>query len=355
MNRFLYTILVFISPLIILIGITKLCFTKTDGDLNRLGKISIDKNYRDQFKKDFNQPQNYIELSTINSYNTNKFNILTIGDSFSQQRSHSYQNYLTNDSLSVVNFDTRAYNTPSYNPIDFAYKLANGDTFNKLHIKYLILQSVERSITTRSEKLNHNSTITIKQLESFKKTNNNNNNTLHTENYSDYLKFPIYSFLYHFFDNAIFSPIHQKSINKEIFSTDNKLLFLENDLIALTKNNNLKLVTQLNNELNTLAKKLKEKNITLIVLPCPDKYDIHYDYITTKNKPEPLFFNHMKKLRKEYIYIDSKKILKKHIDIGIKDVYFVDDTHWSPIGAKIIASAINEAITKNKLISSVKQ
>lgn len=347
MKRFLYTILIFVSPFIILIGITKLCYIETGGDLNRLGKISIDENYRDQFQKDFDQPQHYTEFSTINTDDVNTFDILTIGDSFSQQRSHSYQNYMTTDTTSVLNFDTRAYNIPSYNPIDFAYKLANGDVFNKLPIKYLILQSVERSITARSENIGGNATITTKQLESFRKVKDNNNHSGVTENYSDYLKFPGFSILYNFSDNALFSPIHQKSINKELFSANNKLLFLENDLMSLKKNNDLKLVKQLNNKLNILAEKLKKKNIILIVLPSPDKYDIHYDYITTKNKPAPLFFNHMRDLKKEYIYIDSKKILKEHINNGVKDVYFVDDTHWSPIGAKIIANSITETITNN--------
>ncbi|PHS06154.1 MAG: hypothetical protein COA88_11155 [Kordia sp.] len=348
MKRFIYTILFFVSPFIILIGITKLCYIETGGDLNRLGKISIDKNYRDQFKKDYNQPQNYTEFSSINLDDITKFDMLTVGDSFSQQKSHSYQNYLTNYSISVLNFDTRAYATPSYNPIDFAYKLANGDILNKLHIKYLILQSVERSIITRGEDLDQNTTITIEQLESFRKTQNNHHHPSYNENYSDYLKFPIYNFLYNFSDNALFSPIHQKNINKKIFSTDNKLLFLEEDLIALEKNNNLKLVKQLNNKLITLAKKLRKQNITLIVLPSPDKYDIHYDYITVKNKPKPLFFTHMRDLKKEYLYIDSKKILKKYINNGTKDIYFVDDSHWSPIAAKIIAESITEVITQNK-------
>jgi len=348
MKRFLYTILIFVSPFIILIGITELCYTKSGGDLNRLGKISIDENYRNQFQKDYDQPQIYTEFSVINLDYVNTFDILTIGDSYSQQRSHGYQNYITTDTTSIVNFDTRAYAIPSYNPIDFAYKLVNGNVFNKLDIKYLILQSAERSITERGEQLNQNATIAIKQLESFRRVQNNNDHRIYSKNYSDYLKFPGYSILYNFSDNALFSPIHQKSIYKEVFSTNNKLLFLEDDIIALKKNNDLKLVKQLNNKLNTLSQKLKKRNITLIVLPSPDKYDIHYDYLTIKSGPAPLFFNHMSGLKKEYTYIDSKQIIKKHIDNGVKDVYFVDDSHWSPIGAKIIANLITETIAKNE-------
>jgi len=348
MKRFLYTILAFASPFILLIGFTKLCYTKTGGDLNRLGKISIDKNYRNQFQKDFEQQQHFTDFSSVNLEEKNSFNILTIGDSFSQKRGFGYQNHVTAETLSILNFNTEAHTIPSYSPINFAFKLINGDVFNNLHIDYLIVQSVERYIVPRSEKINYSTKITIKELEAARKTQLKGKNSFNNENYVDYLKFPFYNILYNFSDNAICSPVYQKAIDKEIFSSNNKLLFFDADITALEKNNSFKLVSDLNAKLNVLANKLKELDITLIVLPSPDKYDLYYEYITTKSHPKPLFFDYMCDLKKEYIYIDSKKILKKHINNGIKDVYFVDDTHWSPKGAKIIGNVISDSITKKK-------
>jgi len=348
MKRFLYTIFAFASPLILLIGITTLFYTKTGGDLNRLGKISIDATYRNQFQKELDEPQNHTDFSAINLEEQNSFNILTIGDSFSQKRGHGYQNYLTTDITSIVNFDTRAYTIPSYNPIDLAFKITEGDIFNNLHIDYLIVQSVERYIVQRGESIEHTTKTTIETLEATRKTQSTNNPSSSNENYIDYLKFPFYNILYNFSDNALFSPVYQKTINKEVFSSNNSLLFFEEDITALEKNNNHKLVKSLNTELNILAYKLKERGISLIVLPSPDKYDLYYEYITTKNNQKPLFFDYMRDLKKEYLYIDSKNILKEHIDNGVKDIYFVDDTHWSPKGAKIIANSITETITKNR-------
>lgn len=46
-----------------------------------------------------------------------------------------------------------------------------------------------------------------------------------------------------------------------------------------------------------------------------------------------------------YIYIDAKKVLLEKINQGVLDVYYADDTHWSPIGAEIIA---NEIVRKIK-------
>jgi len=346
MKRLIFNLLFFISPFVILCIITELFYVKSGGDLNRLGKINIDKHYRAKFEDDFNQTQHYLNFSQLDLYKTNTFNILTIGDSFSQQGAHGYQNYIKNPK-STLNFNTLAYNLPTNNPIDLTYKLCNENVFNNLKVNYLILQLVERNIITRSEELDLHSGYSIEKIISFKKTKQHNNSFFNHIQFSDYIKFPAYSILYNFSNNAYFSSIHQTNINKKLFSSNNKLLFLKDDLSAIERNNDITNIKNLNKKLNILSRKLKERNTTLIVLPSPDKYDIHYDYITTKNKPEPLFFDHLKKLNKDYLYIDSKQVLKEHIDNGVKDVYFVDDSHWSPIGAKIIANSITETITKH--------
>jgi hypothetical protein len=80
------------------------------------------------------------------------------------------------------------------------------------------------------------------------------------------------------------------------------------------------------------------------VLPAPDKYSIYYKYIVSKDKYEkPLFFQHLEKEIKDYIYIESDKILKNAIE-NDNDIYFFDDSHWSPKAAKIVASDILKEI-----------
>lgn len=43
---------------------------------------------------------------------------------------------------------------------------------------------------------------------------------------------------------------------------------------------------------------------------------------------------------KAYTYVDSKTLLSKAVK-KYKDLYFYDDTHWSPIAAKLVAAEIN--------------
>lgn len=96
--------------------------------------------------------------------------------------------------------------------------------------------------------------------------------------------------------------------------------------------------------MNLLSKRLKEREIRLIVLPAPDKYDLYSDFIENNPFPKNKFFDYLRQLEKEYIFIDSKALLLEHINTGMQDVYFADDTHWSPIASKIIAKKIYEEL-----------
>ncbi|HNK91045.1 MAG TPA: hypothetical protein PKN63_10835, partial [Chitinophagales bacterium] len=76
----------------------------------------------------------------------------------------------------------------------------------------------------------------------------------------------------------------------------------------------------------------------------PDKYDLYYSYIKNKNNFEqPILFEYFSSLEKQYIYVDAYNILKERLN-DTKDIYYYDDTHWSPIGAKLIADEIQNKI-----------
>jgi len=51
----------------------------------------------------------------------------------------------------------------------------------------------------------------------------------------------------------------------------------------------------------------------------------------------------MKKFNKKYIWIESKEVISSNINQK-KDLYFYDDTHWSPWSSKIIADEIGGII-----------
>ncbi|MBF0502331.1 MAG: hypothetical protein HQM09_19480 [Candidatus Riflebacteria bacterium] len=160
------------------------------------------------------------------------------------------------------------------------------------------------------------------------------------ELFQDIIYYSLYNILYHFDEKAYFSKVYKVNLTKKLFSTQkNELLFYFADIdrIGFTTRNN---VSVLNQELNILSRKIQDKGGKLIVLPCPDKYEVYCKYIANNILPKNNFFEFMDELQKEFVYIDTRKLLLEQIDNGKKDIYFADDTHWSPISAKLVANEI---------------
>jgi len=148
--------------------------------------------------------------------------------------------------------------------------------------------------------------------------------------------------LYNFDDNAFFSKTYTSKLSKNLFSSTNNdtLLYYYLDKSNIKKSN-LNSVVKLNKNLNKLQKILKSKNITLYFMPAVDKYNLYSKYIIENKYKDSVFFETIRPLYKSYIFIDTKKILRKLTNKGIKDVYYSDDTHWSYKASKEIVNNIN--------------
>ena len=215
----------------------------------------------------------------------------------------------------------------------------------------MILQNIERHFVSHSSYIDYNKAINISDLQKIIEVQKNNNKK---EIEIEKIKFPSESifkfpyFTYHYFtknDYCFDNKVNKTKLNKNFFSPNiNELLFYNTDLVSLEENNDTFLCKKLNDVLNLVSKKLLEKGIKLIVLPSPDKYDFYYENIVNKSiYPNPLFFFNMSRMEKNYIFLDSKEILRREID-KIKDIYFYDDTHWTPKASKLIAEEIEKNI-----------
>lgn len=343
MKMFITKIIIFFAPIIFLQVFTNLFFSTDKGDLLRLGYIIDISNYRHIFEEEFQRNIYFKKISEINLNSQNRFTVLTIGDSFSEQEGFGYKNYLAEyDRINILHFDKFLNN----NPIQSVYDVLNGDLLNNVKVDYIILQSVERDFVNRVDKIDRKKILTkeslIKEIEK--------QEWQWGKLFKGIFKFRIYkilqnSILYFFSDNAYSSQTYRVKTKQNLFSNKNKeLLFYFGDLNILEINNNLESVFKLNQELNNLSKELKKKGIKLIVLPSPDKFDFYYDYIIENSKyTKPLFFDHLEKMSKDYIYVDSKKILRSEMK-NKKDIYFYGDTHWSPLASKLIANKLAEII-----------
>lgn len=162
-------------------------------------------------------------------------------------------------------------------------------------------------------------------------------------------------FLYDIFYRKVYherlsSQVFISTLNTNLFTNpkqENLLLYYHEDLNYIKQQTNIALI---NENLNKAAQLLNERGIRLIFMPCVDKFDLYYPYIKNKSGiPENTLFEDLRKVsNKNYIFIDTKKILREALERGEKDIYWLNDTHWSWRGMSIVCEKIFEEINQDK-------
>lgn len=346
MKKLLLKTSLFVLPFVIMHFLNVLFYDQNEGELTRLGYFYANPSPKSSERFKLNIPLKYTTISELSAAKKKSYNVLTIGDSFSEQDSLGYNNLMATNGLSVLHINNFTF---KQNPVQKLIDLINGDFFDTYQFDYIILESVERVFVNRCQSLDFSSKLDFKELQSeiinFKPQQANLENAFFS---STTVKAPFINLLYHFFDHPIGSRTYRvKSKTQNLFSgAPDNILFLDNDLSALIENKDTTKLSKANSELNKIAIALAKKNIQLIVLVCPDKYDLYYShFLNPANYEKPAFFELFTSLKKDYLFIDSKSVLTKQLNLQ-KDLYYYDDTHWSPFGAKIISEEIQRVIAK---------
>jgi len=361
MKRFLFRVAIFSVP--VFIFMMPSYFYHTDkGDLMRIGYFPYFQDYNKKhiFREHILTKQHYKGLGQISLDTVSSFDVITIGDSFSNLDEDSYQNYLSVDFnqavLNVDNLILQNYVKGDFgNPLEFLARLLDSDFFSKVKARYVVLESVERSAGNRSRltscdviNLTYDTISKIHDYVSRKKQ-------IEREKSISYFdrayKFNMNNIFRLFHDKGYKSNVYSLSTTHPLFSYDSrKVLFFDDELKAAKKNADKTSVRAFNNILNDLSFRLAAKGIQLIFLPAPDKYSVYYQYISNHSAyPKPFFFDLLGMLPKAYTYIDTKAILDHEVRKR-KDVYLYDDTHWSPIAARVIASQIMQKIDSIRIL-----
>jgi hypothetical protein len=327
MKRFILKSSVFIIPFFALCIYIKFYEEpKWTGDLGRLGKIPF--GLLDTISSN-EIIENYVVRCKSIKEIINAKNI-TIGDSFSQQED-GYQLYLSNiiqDSIYNIRLNNLS---PEENAI---YLLKN----NYIpHCKYLIIESVERSCIERLNNLKFNTckhdSITIR------KENIQNSKFMSLTDIASFMRLKL----------GYKRPYSVAKLTRPLFTHQtfhSSLVFLNSKYdsdLSFIKYQDSMYLKAINNiiKLHDLA---KEQNVHLIYLIAANKYDTYSKYI--KNNPFPTDSTLNKFIINDDWFINSKKIFQNYLDQGVNDIYYVNDTHWSPIGAKIIGEYIGDIINK---------
>lgn len=347
MKRFIsFSLGYFVLPFVILYAFNILFYNKDEGDLVRLGFLYSNPTPRSSINEQFQQKITYDTLSGIDLFENHSYDILTIGDSFSEGHEFGYKNYLSKKDLSILHLDRFITGD---NPNQKLIELLNSPFFENVKVKYVILQNVEREFNNRLKQLDYtkhqNLDSLSQQIRNYKRVKPDYSNDFFSQ---ALFKIPLTNILYNFHPKPLESNTYKVKLNTNNLFTNSvsNLLFYQTDLDRIQDKNNNFLIKHSVSQLNHINLILSKKKIKLIVLVSPDKYDLYYDFLTKKNQfVKPLFFSRYNKIEKNYVDVNAYEILTNKTSV-IKDLYYYDDTHWSPKGSKIVAEEIYRIISK---------
>lgn len=321
---------IFLSPCIFVIPYQT-------GDLGRLGGIPFG-----PYDTIFKTPT-FLYTKDIVSFDSLKnIEILTIGDSFSQFQTFGYQNYLgkyiNKNIYNIVIRDLTSINTAS--------TLLEKQLMPKC--KVIIIESVERKLINNLNCIiSIDNIISQRTIVTDKMLLLNPQDTIIRHNEFDFQK--LTSFIKNKID--LFDKYKVFTLNTPMFTAANysdRLYIYKNRLDCdddLTYSNITQQQIQKAKETLALLKQLGEKhNVQIIFLVAADKYDMYYDYIKDNSYPANPTLDYFSDIDTTF-FINTKTLLLPYLRNGEKDIYRVNDTHWSPKAAKIVGEHLGKIIT----------
>lgn len=273
--------------------------------------------------------------------------MITVGDSFSQVFAEGYQDAIVNRyDLSVMN--VQQYQRQA--PLETIIAMYNNGMLDEIKPKAVLIEVTGKFIAKEFAHKNLDFSLAISKealndamMQSpFVPWNAKTGETLKMVNTGNYKAF-IYKMLYPLNDHAFFSKVYIVDLNKPMFEIgeSKKLLFFDKDLAAATRLD-AKVLERVNSNFNRLAGMLSQKGIRLYMMVAVDKYDIYHKYFVNRDQyPENPLFETMRPMEKAYTFIDTKKILEAEVAKGDKDIFYPDDTHWTPKAAALVVKNVD--------------
>lgn len=319
------------------------------GDLARLGLVSGVKKVRHTYD---DLTARHVEMS---DYHGGRVDIITIGDSFSvgggEGRNKYYQDYIASiNGMTVLNIPTYKFDNMVFNamPVATLAALYHGGWLDRIKPRYVLIESVERySIPRLVTHFDLNVRVKPQELERYYRTTrlggsiNQDVTFINEANF----KFLYYSLMYHFSEHAFRRLVVKTRLTKPMFSgKQGDMLLVHCDDIQQSPLATALNIRSANDNLNALARMLRSKGITLIFMPVVDKLNLYRPYLKNDGYPRSIFFEELRKLPKEYLFVDTKAILSKAIDEGELDLFHQDDTHWTWKASQRIFSTVRFAM-----------
>ena len=347
MKRFLPKFILTFAIFYICIAIYKYAiYPKVTGDLSSLRKIPVGYDYANNIHQQFPFDTTYI-LCWHEGMKIDGESVIVIGDSFSNREEPNQQGYQTENSWSryaaeslgirVINF--RNYLCWFY-PEQLFLSLIEERVIPDNCI--VILESVERHMITRlTTPYDENYYQTyIDGLRVAKTNRDKTKNKKETDWIAETTTFIRYRL-------GKESPAHRFKLSQPCFSHSRygTTLFSYYEDEANIDDNVSMRIPIMRNTLDSLFCIAKQHNIRLFYMIAADKYDIYESLIVNKHKQNHL----LDYFPSNDSIINTKELLLPYILSDVQDVYRLDDTHWSPIGSKIVGEEVADRIKKLNL------
>lgn len=344
MDKFILKTSMFVLPFFILFTLNVIFYDQKEGDLARLGYLYSNPTPKTSITSQYDLPNRYKLLSEIDLKTKQYFKVITIGDSFSEQGSLGYGNFLALKDVPVLHID--GFITGE-NPTQTLIQLLNSDFFDYISADFIVLQSVERFFNKRNKNIDFDKVINTNSISNKIKNHSEWIPNYNLPFFSDTTFKILTNNIQYFFDLKLqyYKTYRYKLNSTRLFSNEvDRILVYQDDINKLyTKNNYLDIVKSVK-VMARIDDLTSKHSMKLIVLVSPDKYDLYFPFIENDDALiEPTFFEIYGQIEKKYVNVDSYKILSENI-INTRDIYFYDDTHWSPKGAEIIANELYSII-----------
>ena len=296
------------------------------GDLGRLGKMPTKLFYKQPIDASMSDTLFY-DVTETKMLKNERMDILVCGDSFSQQKENGFLNYMAKKGIDVFNYVPQDIVTG--NPFQEAFDLMHFEYIDSTIVKTLIIESVERALVYRIKNIDFDKdTLSLSDKSIVSHLPKANSPLIEAKHFL-------------LFQLGIDNPVKHLKLNKTMFSSShgNDLYVYYEDVASIMSMKDT-IPIGIKQNIERLFIEAEIKHINLILLVCPDKYDLYQDFIINNPYPTKTINEDLRAIvGKTNKVVIGKEILSPYINKE-KDLYLWDDTHWSYKSAKIIADTL---------------
>jgi hypothetical protein len=305
------------------------------GDLGRLGFVIIGEDYGQRIEQNELKDTLFEKVRETDDLKNIHVNVLTIGDSFSQQEHAGYQNYMALEGLTVANTRRDLYD----NPIQYSWNVLEAGVVDSTNIDVMVVEVGERDLAIRIDNF---------RIDKVEKGEPDMPDIVEEENVWDIRDWSLLrtrDFLMYRYAGR--NPVYDVKLNRDFFDSNEprRLYFYCADItngISIEES----IRPKFKKVFDLLTKKAHERGVALILMVPVDKYDLYQEYIV--DNP----YDHPKRINEEVRellgdipeVLLSKYYLQPLIERGEKDVFLFDNSHWSYKASEAVGKELSRRV-----------